>query len=86
MARHSVEVNGEWACFSSIVEDFLTPFMSLTEYELWQKRECSQSKASGRSMTPLPLREALFKLCLNKTDTEIMDSLRTCGLLPWPKN
>lgn len=37
MPRYNVEYNGKWACFSSIVDGFVTEFMNKSEYEEWRK-------------------------------------------------
>ena len=29
----------EWACFSTIVDDFVTEFMPRSEYQKWRERE-----------------------------------------------
>ena len=39
MPRFNVERNGEWACFSTIVDEFITPLMPLAEYEDWRRDE-----------------------------------------------
>lgn len=39
MPRYNVEYNGKWACFSSVVDNFITPFMSREDYENWRKSE-----------------------------------------------
>lgn len=39
MGHISVEHNGKWACFSSVVDDFITTFTNLKEYEVWRKEE-----------------------------------------------
>ena len=39
MPRFSVEHNGKWACFSTIVDVFVTDFMDKAEYEKWRLEE-----------------------------------------------
>lgn len=39
MPRYNVEYDGKWACFSSIVDGFVTEFMNKAEYEEWRKKE-----------------------------------------------
>ncbi|MCM1441160.1 MAG: hypothetical protein NC131_18455 [Roseburia sp.] len=40
MPRYNVQnENGEWACFSSIVDDFITEFMPRAEYQAWREKE-----------------------------------------------
>jgi hypothetical protein len=45
MPRYNVKNNkGEWACFSSIVDDFITDFMPKDEYEKWRKEEYGKDR------------------------------------------
>lgn len=40
MPRYNVQnEKGEWACFSSIVDDFVTEFMPRDEYQAWRIKE-----------------------------------------------
>ncbi len=38
MPRFNVERNGKWACFSTVIDDFITPFKSRRRYDRWRKR------------------------------------------------
>lgn len=37
MPRYNVELNGKWACFSTVSDEFITPFMDLETYNKWRK-------------------------------------------------
>lgn len=39
MGRSIVEHNGKYACFSSFIDDFITPFMSWEEYQVWHRED-----------------------------------------------
>ena len=39
MGYINVEHNGKWACFYSIIDDFITTFTDLKEYDAWRKEE-----------------------------------------------
>ena len=39
MARYNVEHNGKWACFSTVVDNYITPFRPLFLHELWRKMQ-----------------------------------------------
>ena len=40
MPRYNVQnKEGKWACFSAIVDDFITDFMPRNEYQAWRERE-----------------------------------------------
>lgn len=84
MPRYNVEVDGKWACFSSVVDSFITPFMPLEEYEKWRDEEYGWSKEPLKSANKMSLKDALFSLSLNKSDREIMECMREAGLF-WDK-
>lgn len=81
MPRCNVESGGQWACFSTITDDFVTPFMPRAEYEAWRKKEYE-----GRIIKPLDLanrmtlQDALMQMSLNRSDEEIMQCMREVGL------
>ena len=35
MPRYNVQYKNKWACFSSIIDDFVTCFLDKYEYEKW---------------------------------------------------
>ncbi len=39
MPRYNVEHKGKWACFSTIVDEFITPFMRRRRYDRWRLKE-----------------------------------------------
>lgn len=80
MPRFNVEADGKWACFSTMVDGFITPFMPLDEYNEWRKKEYGIHCGSVEHANRMTLAEALFDLSLNKDDKEICDNLRECGL------
>lgn len=81
MPRCNVESGGQWACFSTITDDFITPFMPKAEYEAWRKKEYE-----GHLIKPLDLanrmtlQDALMQMSLNRSDEEIMQCMREVGL------
>ena len=80
MPRFNVRFGEKWACFSTIVDAFITPFMSAHNYDEWRK------VAYGREYVPIEranqmlLRDAISNLILNKSDEEIVENLRFSGL------
>lgn len=81
MPRFNVEADGEWACFSSVVDAFITPFMQKEEYEKWRADEYGEENVPLEKANKMSLKEALFDLSLNKTDDEIIRNLREAGLI-----
>lgn len=59
MPRFNVEHNGEWACFSTVCEDFITQFMPFEEYELWRSFEYGQSKCPFEQSNKMTYEEAI---------------------------
>lgn len=81
MPRYNVEADGKWACFSSVVDAFITPFMPLEEYEKWRKSEYGKPTKPLDQANKITLTEALASLSLNKTDKEIVQNLRDACLM-----
>ncbi|MBR6678748.1 MAG: hypothetical protein IKL58_00295 [Phascolarctobacterium sp.] len=82
MPRFNVEVNGEWACYSSISESFLTEFMPLQEYEEWRDKEYGKNKTPLEHANRVPLKEVLRDMSICNSDDYILRELRNAGLLP----
>lgn len=74
MPRFNVEADGKWACFSSIPDEFITPFMPREEQ--YGAENVPIEQANQKS-----LMRCLFALSLNHSDEEICDNLRAAGLL-----
>ena len=81
MPRYNVEANGRWACFSTVVDDFITPFMEREDYEEWRQDQYGVSNVPIEQANNMSLARALLCLSLNKKDEEILASLRECGLI-----
>ena len=81
MPRYNVEADGKWACFSTIVDDFITQFMERKDYEEWRQDQYGRDNVPIEQANQMSLARALRCLSLNKKDEEIMASLRECGLL-----
>jgi len=80
MPRYNVNCNDKWACFSSIVDDFITPFMSLKEYENWREEEYGKRITPLERANKMTIFEALKSLSINKSDEKIMRSMREADL------
>jgi hypothetical protein len=48
----------EWRCFSSIVDDWITDWMSEDEYEKWRREEYGRSCGSVYEANRMTLKEA----------------------------
>ena len=81
MPRYNVEANGRWACFSTVVDDFVTKFMERKDYEEWRQDQYGRDNIPIEQANQMSLARALRCLSLYHTDKEILDSLRECGLM-----
>jgi len=81
MPRYNVEADGEWACFSTIPDQFITPFMSLDEYEKWRDEQYGKNKYPLEECNRMTLREALQDMSIYNSDDEIIKNLREVGLI-----
>ena len=82
MARYNVELDGEWACFSGVVDAFITPFVPRDDYEQWRRDEYGKSSGPLEQANRMTLKDALISLSANKSDKEILRNLRDAGLIP----
>ena len=81
MPRFNVESDGKWACFSSVPDEFITPFMTREEYEKWREEQYGAENIPIEQANQKTLADALFRLSMAHTDTQICDNLRAAGLL-----
>lgn len=81
MPRYNIEADGRWACFSTVVDDFITPFMDRPNYEEWRQDQYGRDNVPIEQANQMSLASALRRLSLNNTDEDIMVSLRECGLI-----
>ena len=76
MPRYNVKnFQNEWACFSSITDSFITPFMPLSEYEKWRKKQYGNDYCPLEEANRMDIDEAIFSLSLNHNDKEIIENL-----------
>lgn len=82
MPRFNVQrADDKWACFSTIVDAFVTDFLDEEEYEKWRKEEYGRAGWSPvRDCNLMTVDEALDAICLNKSYTEVVAHLRSVGL------
>lgn len=82
MGRYNVGYNGKWASFSTIVDDFITPFMEKDKYKKWRLEEYGRAnyvpveKAYSRT-----IEKAIFSIRLTRSHDQVLDCLRESELL-----
>ena len=81
MPRYNVEHNGRWACFSSIVDAFITEFTNKESYENWRKSEYgTHDYEPAENRNRKTMEEAVFSTSLNRSRKEWIACLLECGL------
>lgn len=73
--------NGEWAAFSTIVNDFITPFMKKDEYEKWRLEEYSRANYVPVEEAAIEsILEATHSIRLNRNHEEALKCLCETGI------
>jgi len=81
MPRYNVEYNGKWACYTSISDGWITPFMSKDEYEKWRMVEYgSADYAPAEKRNRMTIQEAVFSASLNRDHVELIEIMQKSGL------
>ena len=79
MGRCNVEYKNKYACFSSVVDAFITKFMNKDDYESWRISEY------GKNLRPIEFNmksidDVSFSIRLNRSHEEAIECLLECGL------
>ena len=80
MGRANVEHNGKWACFSSIVDALITPFMDRESYEDWRKKEYGIYCSPIKERNTMTIQEAVTSIRLIHDSAETLKILTDSGL------
>ena len=62
-----------WACFSTIIDDFITDFMPRTEYQTWREREYGIHCGEIESANLMDYEEALETIKLRESYGETQE-------------
>ena len=85
MPRYNVRnYKGKWACFSGIIDEFVTPFMPKDEYEKWRIEEYGYTEkdyAPAEKCNMMTVEEAVYALSLNHSGNDILRNLIFAGLI-----
>lgn len=85
MPRYNVRnYKGEWACFSGIIDEFVTPFMPKDEYEKWRIEEYGYTEKDyepAEKCNIMTVEEAIYSLSLNHSGKDILRNLIFAGLI-----
>lgn len=76
MPRFNVELDGKWACYSGISDEFITPFMTLEEFEKWRDEEYGRQKIALKETNRMTFSEAVWNMCFYRDDDGIGENLK----------
>ena len=82
MPRFNVQrADGKWACFSTIVDAFVTGFADEEEYEEWRKQEYGRAGYRPvRECNIMTVEEAISAICNNRSYAEVVNQLKWAEL------
>jgi hypothetical protein len=81
MPRYNVEYKGKWACFSSIVDAFITNFMDKEAYEQWRRIQYGIADYRlAEKCNMMTMEEAVFSLTLNRSESEAIENIVSAGI------
>ena len=83
MPRFNVEHNGQWACFSSVSDGFVTRFMDPAHYDSWRRAE--YGRAGYRPIEEanrMDLSDVVRAVFLNRSRRAGLAELESAGLSP----
>ena len=81
MPRYNVYYNGKWACFSSIIDAFITSFSDKETYEQWRKEEYGiKNYKPAEQCNMMNMKECISLIKLNRTRSESISCLVGSGL------
>lgn len=81
MPRYNIKYKDKWACFTSIADGFITPFMSKSEYEKWYEQE--YGKYVHLSLEKCKIRtiqDCAYSIRMNRTHNEAIECFLESGL------
>jgi len=81
MPRCNVEYNHKWACFSTIVDGFITSFMNKLDYETWRMEEYGRANYKPlKYCNKMTMQEAVSTASLNHSKDDIVNNLVESGI------
>lgn len=80
MPRYNVNHNCKWACFSSIVDAFITPFMEKSCYEQWRKCQYGAEYKPLEECNQMEFKRAISSLRIHHSHEETLEQLIECGI------
>lgn len=76
MPRFNVELDGKWACYSGISDEFITPFMTLEEFEKWRDKEYGKQKIALKEANKMTFSKSVWNMCVYRDNDDIGKNLK----------
>lgn len=80
MPRYNVKFNGQWTCFSSVAEGFITNLTKREEYENWRILQYGMSASKLEDANQMTIEEAVNTALLHRSEKEVTEELGKIGL------
>ena len=81
MPRYNVEHNGKWACFSTIVDGFITKFVDKVDHEAWRREVYGELDCKpAEKCNVMTIGEAVHSAALNEHKKEVIKNLIQAGI------
>jgi len=78
MPRYNVNYNDKLACFSSIVDGFVSEFMNEYDYNGWRNIQRGDHAVSPRNI--MTMKEAVSSIRMHNSHNESVEELVECGI------
>jgi len=76
MPRYNVNYNGKWACFTTIVDGFITSFMDKADYEEWRLEEYGKADYKPAEQCNMyTMEDAVSSASLNHSKESVIKNL-----------
>lgn len=82
MGRYNVQFDNKWACFSTVVDNFITEFMSKEEYQQWRIEEYGRQAGKLSESLQKNIWDCIGDIRLNRTYFETKTILMEMGVDP----
>lgn len=81
MPRFNVNHNDKWACYSSVVDNFITDFVPLEAYEQWRQKEYGANVGPVTEANQMSMEEAIRKMIIYHSKYNVLAVLKEQGFI-----
>ncbi|HZK71038.1 MAG TPA: hypothetical protein VFD03_05890 [Clostridia bacterium] len=80
MPRYNVNYKNKWACFSSVVDGFVSKFMDGEDYDAWRKCQYGNEYIPIEHSNQMTMKEAVSSIRMHDSHDESVKQLIGCGI------